>query len=254
MESRGASEITSGAEQDAFNYKKNLMGDVRFLSEEEKKSVEHIEQELFRVQAELRSVAHERVVIDVLSRPVLTEIEHHRGVRVQAAKEAYLQRRSGVEPPSSSSTRQAHRGTGSSPEDPIFIPPYVSPHMRGLKSSQQMAYAAGGTSRLFGGGGGAGAALSLENIAVRATGSTTMVPSMRQGYFPPEYKNLRITPTDLANGPKESTKTTKKYVPQRCHPRLLALAVLHVYPFAYVEKRRKRCLSNPSPDRCNRSC
>lgn len=211
MESRGPSEITSGAEQDAFNYKKNLIGDVRFLSEEEKKSVEHIEQELFRVQAELRSVAHERVVIDVLSRPVLTEIEHHRGMRVQAAKEAYLQRRSGVEPPSSGSTRQAHRGTGSSPEDPIFIPPYVPPHMRGMKPSQQMAYAAGGgTSRLFGG---TGATTTLENVAVRATGSTTMVPSMRQGYFPPEYKNLRITPTDAANGPKESTKTTKKYAP-----------------------------------------
>lgn len=252
MESRGASEITSGAEQDAFKYKKNLLGDVRFLSEEEKKSVEHIEQELFRVQAELRSVAHERVVIDVLSRPVLTEIEHHRGMRVQAAKEAYLQRRSGVEPPSSSSTRQAHRGTGSSPEDPIFIPPYVSPHLRGLKTSQQVAYAAGGSSRLFGGG--PGAAPSLENIAVRATGSTTMVPSMRQGYFPPEYKNLRITPTDLANGPKESTKTTKKYVfPLPTDDDNLTVAVLHVY-LAHVEKRRKRYLSNLSPDRCNRSC
>lgn len=200
-------ELLQTLEHDVFNYKRNLIGVSRFLTEDEKKSIGNIENEIYRIQAELQSVSHERVVIDVLSRPVLTEIEHNRGVRIQASKEAYLQRRSGVEQPSSSSTRPTNgKGTGSSPEDPIYIPPYVSSYMRVMKTQQPVPYA---------GPHQGGFNTSVHNVAVRTTASTTMVPSMRSGYFPPEYKNLRMTPVDYTNyQSKENNNSnkTKKYV------------------------------------------
>ncbi len=193
-------------EKDVFNYNRSLIGDARFLTEEEKKSIDHIGKELYKVQAELQSVAHERVVIDVLSRPVLAEIEHHRGLRIQASKEAYLQRRSGNDqPPSSSSRAGSGRGGFASPEDPIFIPPYVPPYMKGSSGPNPSSSARGTalhTSETY----------STNNVAVRHTASTTLVPSMRTGYFPPEYKNLRMNPTDFTHPqPLKDPTKIKKY-------------------------------------------
>lgn len=204
-------------EHDVFNYTRNLIGHNRFLTEEEKKSIHHIENELYRVQAELQSVAHERVVIDVLSRPVMTEIEHNRGRRLQASKEEYLQRRSGVEQPSSNAPRSTgSRRSNGAPEDPIFIPPYIPAYLKDLKSSSSSH--SGATTTAVGGGitGSHSYGTSINHVAVRATGSTTLVPSMRSGYFPPEYKNLRMTPVDYTHPTRPTTTSAdnlkiKKY-------------------------------------------
>lgn len=196
-------DFMKGIDASSFNYKRTLIGDSRFLSEEEKQNISKVQSELFRIQAELQSVAHERVIVDVVSRPVVNDIEHSREARLQAAKQDYNARRYGTE---ESKTKTSRAGgqllSGSNPEDPIYIPPYVPPYSRGNQSSRYIP------TRSVGGNVETGA---VNNVSARAPGTVSLVPSMRTGYFPPEYKHLKTTPVDYSQ-PKDKAPKPRRYL------------------------------------------
>lgn len=164
----------------AEDYKRSLLGNKQFLSDQDRVEIEKVHQELMRLQLEMQSVAHERVVVEVLSRPVVQDIEHSRDARIQT-KSRYNRDRS-----SEGTINSAPNMPTSSTNEFIHIPYYVPGHIRGKNGASE--------------GGGIVGTVSSK-ATVRPVANTTLVPSMRVGQFPAELRNLKTTPIDYTGMP-----------------------------------------------------
>ena len=149
--------------EDAAAHKKSLLDVAHLLGPSYEQNYINHSKELDRLRAELQSIAHERVVVDVLTRQSIKQARNKKLVPSAQKKEVI-----------------------EAPYEPIIIPSFASYSMQQSgagtpNAAQSKNMKAKGPPRL-----------SARSI----TAGSLMVPSMRQGVLPPEIANLKTTPTD----------------------------------------------------------
>ena len=155
--------------EDAAAHKKSLLDVAHLLGPSYEQNYLNHSKELDRLRAELQSIAHERVVVDVLTRQSIKQAKSKKLIHTARSKE-----KSEV------------------PYEPIVIPSFAA------YSLQQSGAAAPNTVNSKNVKANGPPQLSARSV----TAGSLMVPSMRQGVLPPEVANIKTTPTDSSSRKK----------------------------------------------------
>lgn len=149
--------------EDAAAHKKSLLDVAHLLGPSYEQNYINHSKELDRLRAELQSIAHERVVVDVLTRQSIKQARNKKVVPSAQNKEII-----------------------EVPYEPIVIPSFAAYSMQQSGSANPKATLSRNAK-----------VKGPPRLSVRSvTAGSLMVPSMRQGVLPPEVANLKTTPTD----------------------------------------------------------
>lgn len=204
-----------------------------FLTDSDKQTIDHVQREIDKIKIELQGINHERVVVDVLTRPSLSEIKQlvtqslvkeHLATRAAEAKQVQARRQQQGPLHQHHQQHYNHHKQGTSHgqdnsnnengetkydplanlDEPIRIPDYIPPHLRGKRpmSPKKAMHPIGQrpVSNVPN--------YPLKPVSARSVGDVTVVPNIKVGELPPDLRNLKIQPTMPAGA--SGTKTKKK--------------------------------------------
>ena len=195
-----------------------------FLSDNERQNIERVQKEIDKIKIELQGINHERVVVDVLTRPSMNEIKHlvtnslvkqHLAIRTADAQQSFARNHPHHQhyhnhPHQHGNDKESAGETKYDPlanlDEPIRIPDYVPPHLRGKKpmiANRSQPAASRGIATMPN--------YPLKPVTARAVGNVTVVPSIKVGELPSDLRNLKIQPT--TNGNTTKTKKRRKSTP-----------------------------------------
>ena len=188
-----SAQVPESLRETAMAHKKNMLDVSHVLGPSYEQNYAAHTKELDRLRGELQSIAHERVVVDVLTRQTIR----------QAKKKPTSQNgNNGNNGKNSNNGNPGSGGSGSrikakeAPFEPIVIPSYAA-FSQGQTNKPNNASNSNNPNNPN----------NLNNQNTQGKGppilfarnvgpGSLMVPSMRQGVLPPEISNLKTTPSD----------------------------------------------------------
>ena len=185
-----SSQVPESLRETAIAHKKSLLDVAHILGPSYEENYNNHTKELERLRSELQSIAHERVVVDVLTRQTIRQ-----------AKKKPTQNNNNNNGSSSSSSMNKNKKTGPGsgsvgpgsqiPFEPIVIPSYkaFNPNHGATNDKTQTSGSDPNNKKQN----------NQTNEPPRMYARTVqngslMVPSMRQGILPPEIANLKTVP------------------------------------------------------------
>lgn len=184
----------------ARNHRNALLASANMMTPADKENFEKQTQQLDNLRRELKSCAHERVVIDVLSRGPVNEARlrgHGNGssrgnLRSRGHATSALGRSTngagavaiGGRSKEGDEAQYKTPSSELSSTDPIIIPEYESREVQQQKAERNKKQAGDFVSRM------------PSKLVARNVGSGLMVPSMRHGSLPADIQNLKSSPSD----------------------------------------------------------
>lgn len=182
-----SAQIPESIRETAVAHKKSMLDVAHVLGPSYEQNYNAHTKELDRLRAELQSIAHERVVVDVLTR--------------QTIRHAKSKRNTGCGSGGGGGGNNGSNGNKSrikdQPFEPIIIPSYA-------EYTQQQNTTNNPTQNQNNPNQKNSNPNNLPRYSARNVGpGSLMVPSMRQGVLPPEISNLKTTPSDGTAGPRK---------------------------------------------------
>jgi hypothetical protein len=165
-----------------------------------------MEDALKKINSELRSINHERIVLDVLTRPIFSDIEHEKERRMKEIRQGRKIEKNSLMPNSKANPVFLPK------DDPIYIPSFVPQWQKEKEKAEK--------------------SLHLQRVSARSVAGTGVVPSINVNYFPEELKHLKTTPVDYALIDKSKPKKYNSLSISGCY----LLSILIYY-------RKKRSVS-----------
>jgi hypothetical protein len=205
-----SAQIPESLREIAATHRKALDDASEILTRKDKLNSKDSAGELERLKAELRSITHERIVVDVFSKQ--NSVRHKQNQPATGRSErlgrstgavGISMNGSGAMPPNSATNRVATNVTGTGAPTGLYQPiplPTYTPGAGALLADGLPLNSDGQASNP--GGNRASTAVasarSSNGVRARAVGDGFMVPSMRQGYLPEELRDLKTTPVAAA--------------------------------------------------------
>ena len=173
-----SSQVPESIRETAVNYKKSMLDVAHVLGPSYEQNYITHTKELDRLRAELQSIAHERVVVDVLTRQSIKQAKRNKSVPSNVGKVGM---------------KVAHY-------EPIVIPSFQA--YTAQQNNNAITNTAQKTTNQT-------KKTPQQQLTARAIGnSSIMVPSMRQGVLPAEVLTIKTTPSLVSSALKKRCHST----------------------------------------------
>jgi hypothetical protein len=205
-----STQIPEGLRNTAGAHKKSLLEASQVLTDNEKVGTQANNVEIERLKAELHSIAHERVVVEVLTRQAAarpTRTPNASTIQARPQRSSGISRRSSAPLTADGANKQVNGGVFQPIQVPAYFPGAGAALTTDTQNNDPNKEVIGNTSTST-----TAKVLSRKPPALKAkaVGDGLMVPAMRPGSIPDELLGLKTVPTMVAGSSNLPSSAPKK--------------------------------------------